>query len=83
MIKACVIKLVKAYQFLISPLLGNNCRFYPTCSSYMIQAIERFGILKGTYLGLKRLSKCHPWHEGGVDPVPSCGCKKDCTETPD
>ena len=74
--KRIFILIVKGYQFLISPLLGNNCRFYPSCSHYMIQAIERFGIFKGMYLGLKRLSKCHPWHEGGMDPVPgSCHCK--------
>nr|WP_212655447.1 membrane protein insertion efficiency factor YidD [Marinomonas sp. CT5] len=74
--KRIFVTLVKGYQFLISPLLGNNCRFYPTCSHYMIQAIERFGIVKGTYLGVKRLLKCHPWHEGGIDPVPdSCQCK--------
>ncbi|WP_417560369.1 membrane protein insertion efficiency factor YidD [Marinomonas sp.] len=74
--KRIFILIVKGYQFLISPLLGNNCRFYPSCSHYMIQAIERYGIFKGMYLGLKRLSKCHPWHEGGMDPVPSsCHCK--------
>lgn len=74
--KRIFILVVKGYQFLISPLLGNNCRFYPSCSHYMIQAIERFGIFKGVFLGLKRLSKCHPWHEGGMDPVPgSCHCE--------
>lgn len=74
--KRIFILVVKGYQFLISPLLGNNCRFYPSCSHYMIQAIERFGIFKGGFLGLKRLSKCHPWHEGGMDPVPgSCHCE--------
>ncbi|UTV98345.1 membrane protein insertion efficiency factor YidD [Marinomonas rhizomae] len=79
--KRFFILLVKGYQFLISPLLGNNCRFYPSCSQYMIQAIERFGIFKGVWLGLRRLSKCHPWHEGGMDPVPdSCHCKSEKTE---
>ena len=74
--KRIFILIVKGYQFLISPLLGNNCRFYPSCSHYMIQAIERFGIFKGVFIGLKRLSKCHPWHEGGMDPVPeACQCK--------
>ena len=72
MIKTLFIKLVKGYQFLISPLLGNNCRFYPSCSRYMIEAIERFGIIKGVYLGIRRLAKCHPFHEGGIDPVPPC-----------
>lgn len=79
--KRFFILLVKGYQFLISPLLGNNCRFYPSCSQYMIQAIERFGIFKGVWLGLRRLSKCHPWHEGGMDPVAdSCHCKSEKTE---
>ncbi|WP_392384630.1 membrane protein insertion efficiency factor YidD [Marinomonas primoryensis] len=77
MVKKTFIFLVKGYQFLISPLLGNNCRFYPSCSQYMIQAIERFGVIKGIYLGGERLSKCHPWHEGGMDPVPPCHCEKD------
>jgi len=80
MLKQIFILLVKGYQFLISPLLGNNCRFYPSCSQYMIQAIERFGIIKGIYLGIKRLSKCHPWHEGGMDPIPPCHCENNKTE---
>ncbi|WP_082856417.1 membrane protein insertion efficiency factor YidD [Marinomonas atlantica] len=68
--KKAFIKFVIIYQYLISPLLGNNCRYYPTCSAYMIEAIERFGILKGTWLGLKRLGRCHPFHHGGIDLVP-------------
>ncbi len=76
MIKKLCILLVKGYQLFISPFLGNNCRFYPSCSQYMIQAIEEFGAIKGIYLGVKRLSKCHPWHEGGIDPVPSCQHKE-------
>ncbi|PCJ31838.1 MAG: membrane protein insertion efficiency factor YidD [Gammaproteobacteria bacterium] len=70
MAKKILILLVRAYQLFISPLLGDNCRFQPTCSRYMIAAIERFGAIKGTWLGLRRLSRCHPWHEGGLDPVP-------------
>ncbi|TYL48287.1 membrane protein insertion efficiency factor YidD [Marinomonas sp. IMCC 4694] len=70
--KRVLIAFVRGYQLIISPFLGNNCRFYPSCSHYMIQAIEQHGVIKGVYLGLKRLSKCHPWHEGGIDPVPSC-----------
>jgi len=70
MAKKILIGLVRAYQLLVSPLLGANCRFQPTCSRYMIDAIERFGALKGLGLGLRRLSRCHPWHEGGLDPVP-------------
>jgi putative membrane protein insertion efficiency factor len=70
MAKNILIWFVRTYQLLVSPLLGENCRFHPTCSHYMIGAIERFGVLKGTWLGLRRLSRCHPWHEGGLDPIP-------------
>lgn len=65
-----LIGLVRAYRLLISPLFGASCRFHPTCSRYMMDAIERFGALKGIWLGLRRISRCHPWHEGGLDPVP-------------
>lgn len=65
-----MIHLLKGYRFFISPLLGNNCRFYPSCSSYAETAIERFGVIRGSWLALRRLSKCHPWHVGGLDPVP-------------
>lgn len=68
--KRFLILLVKAYSTLLSPVLGNNCRYYPTCSSYMVEAIERFGAAKGTWMGIKRISRCHPFHEGGFDPVP-------------
>ena len=62
--------LVRCYQKGISPLLGSHCRFYPTCSAYTYEAIARHGPLKGIFLGVKRLLKCHPFHPGGVDPVP-------------
>ncbi|WP_426359222.1 membrane protein insertion efficiency factor YidD [Pseudocolwellia sp. HL-MZ19] len=61
---------IKAYQRLLSPLLGNNCRFNPTCSFYAIEAINRFGVLKGCWLASKRILKCHPLNAGGSDPVP-------------
>ena len=61
---------IKAYQRLLSPLLGNNCRFNPTCSFYAIEAINRFGVLKGCWLASKRILKCHPLNAGGFDPVP-------------
>lgn len=65
-----VIYLVRGYQLLLSPFLGSNCRFYPTCSNYMVEAIELHGVLRGLWLGVRRLSRCHPYHEGGIDPVP-------------
>lgn len=61
---------IKLYQYLISPLLGPHCRFYPSCSHYAVEAIERHGIAYGSYLAVRRLSRCHPWHAGGLDPVP-------------
>ncbi len=65
-----LINLIKFYQYFISPLLGNRCRFYPSCSSYSQEAIQLHGVLKGLYLTLRRILKCHPFHEGGIDPVP-------------
>ena len=62
--------IIKCYQFVLSPLLGQNCRFQPTCSEYALEAINRFGVIKGGYLSLRRLIKCHPFHSGGFDPVP-------------
>jgi uncharacterized protein len=70
MIKKFFLLLIKGYKKGISPLLGNNCRFYPTCSMYTYEAIEIHGIFKGIWLGLKRLLRCHPFHPGGYDPVP-------------
>ncbi|WP_295444631.1 membrane protein insertion efficiency factor YidD [uncultured Thiodictyon sp.] len=65
-----LIWLVRLYQLVISPMIGPHCRFYPSCSQYAIEAIESHGLLKGVYLALRRLSRCHPWHPGGLDPVP-------------
>jgi putative membrane protein insertion efficiency factor len=62
--------LIRGYQLVISPLLGAHCRFRPTCSQYGIEALRRFGMLKGSWLTIKRVLKCHPLHEGGDDPVP-------------
>jgi len=61
---------IRAYQLALSPLLGPACRFYPSCSQYALEAIERFGVLRGTYLAARRLLRCHPFHPGGYDPVP-------------
>jgi len=65
-----LIGIVRGYQLLISPFLGNNCRFYPSCSAYTIEAMQTHGAIKGLYLGIRRVLKCHPYHEGGMDPVP-------------
>lgn len=64
-----LIFLIKFYQKAISPFLGRTCRFYPTCSEYTKQAVEKYGALKGLYLGLIRILKCHPFHKGGYDPL--------------
>lgn len=65
-----LILIVKFYQYAISPLLPMACRFTPTCSQYMIDALRKYGVIKGTYLGTKRICKCHPWGGSGYDPVP-------------
>jgi uncharacterized protein len=64
------IAFIRFYQRYISPALGANCRYYPTCSAYTLTAIERYGVMKGGWMGLKRIGRCHPWHPGGFDPVP-------------
>ena len=69
-VKKPVILLLRGYKLAISPLLGQRCRFYPSCSSYTMEAIERFGVLRGGWLGVKRIGRCHPLHPGGPDPVP-------------
>jgi putative membrane protein insertion efficiency factor len=65
-----VIAFIRFYQKIISPLLGSNCRYYPTCSHYMVGAIEKYGVARGGWMGLQRIMRCHPWHKGGYDPVP-------------
>ena len=61
---------IRAYRYLLSPWWGNQCRFDPSCSEYALQAIDGHGALRGSWLALRRLTKCHPWHRGGFDPVP-------------
>jgi len=62
--------LIKGYQWFISPILPGSCRYYPTCSSYALEALNTHGPLKGGWLGLRRIVRCHPWNDGGYDPVP-------------
>ena len=81
MIKRFLILLVKIYQKLISPLLPGVCRYRPTCSQYMIEAIEIHGIIKGIYLGTKRILRCHPWGSSGYDPVPPANNKNNKEDT--
>jgi uncharacterized protein len=78
-----LIWLLRGYQLLVSPMLGQNCRFYPTCSNYAIEAVRAHGAVRGGWLAARRVCRCHPWNEGGVDPVPparqdsppaACGC---------
>jgi putative membrane protein insertion efficiency factor len=69
MLKSLLIFLIRLYQKWISPLKGPTCRFYPTCSQYTIESINTYGVLKGSFLAIKRVLKCHPFHPGGYDPV--------------
>ena len=68
--KPLLLALIRFYQYAISPLLGRRCRFFPSCSEYAVEALEKHGALAGSWLALKRLSHCHPWNPGGFDPVP-------------
>lgn len=65
-----IIWLIRIYQLLLSPLMGQHCRFYPTCSHYALECVHKHGAIKGGYYSLLRISRCHPWHAGGHDPVP-------------
>ena len=62
--------LIRVYQLAISPMLGNRCRFYPSCSEYSMEALRRHGLFRGLWLTVHRIGRCHPWHPGGFDPVP-------------
>lgn len=68
--KRLLIALLRTYQYAISPFLGRRCRYYPSCSEYAVEAVEKYGAIKGGWLGVKRVCRCHPWHPGGYDPVP-------------
>lgn len=80
--QSVLINLLKIYQLTLSLVLGQRCRFYPSCSSYAIEAISLHGVLRGSFLAIKRVGKCHPFHPGGVDHVPdhSCSSKPAATE---
>ncbi len=65
-----LIAIIRLYQYAISPYLPPSCRYTPTCSSYAVEAISRFGIFRGGWMALRRVGRCHPWHEAGYDPVP-------------
>jgi putative membrane protein insertion efficiency factor len=70
LVVAVLVLPIRAYQLLVSPLLGPRCRFYPSCSAYAVQALQDHGPLRGTWLAVRRLLRCHPWNPGGPDPVP-------------
>jgi hypothetical protein len=82
--KTLLVWLLRGYQLMLSPMLGQNCRFYPTCSNYAIEALRTHGAARGSWLAMRRVCRCHPWNEGGVDLVPpprhkhssttACGC---------
>ena len=67
--------IIKAYQLIISPIIGSNCRFLPTCSEYAIESLKSYGLIKGIFLTVKRIGKCHPWGSHGYDPIPSKNIK--------
>jgi hypothetical protein len=69
-VKAVLIAAVRGYQYALRPMLGANCRFYPSCSDYAREAIERHGAMRGSWLAARRVCRCHPYHPGGFDPVP-------------
>ena len=71
-----LILLIRGYQLIISPLLGSNCRFMPTCSEYAMESLKAHGVIKGTFLAVKRIGKCHPWGGHGYDPIPNKMDKK-------
>lgn len=78
--RAVPMALIRLYQLTLSPMLGPSCRFHPSCSCYAMDAYRHHGVLRGSWLTFRRLSRCHPWNEGGVDPVPLPGPHEAGTE---
>ncbi|MBM5810870.1 MAG: membrane protein insertion efficiency factor YidD [Gammaproteobacteria bacterium] len=74
MMKRLLQMLIRGYRWFLSPLLGPNCRYHPSCSAYALEALELHGAGRGTWLAVCRIGRCHPWHEGGYDPVPERRC---------
>mgnify|MGYP001370804486 FL=1 len=66
-----LVLLIRGYQLIVSPILGSNCRFMPTCSEYALESLKAYGLIKGTFLTIKRIGKCHPWGSHGYDPIPT------------
>lgn len=88
MIRSCLLALLRVYQYLVSPWMGGACRYWPTCSEYAREAVQTQGVLKGVWLAVCRLARCHPYGRGGVDPVPTqfswrCVCGGQHTQTRD
>jgi len=70
MTRRLALVLIRGYQLVLSPFLGRNCRYSPTCSAYTYEAVDQYGLVVGVRMGISRLGRCHPWHDGGYDPVP-------------
>jgi putative membrane protein insertion efficiency factor len=73
MIRTALVIVIRAYRVVLSPLIGDCCRFEPSCSAYCIEALQKHGAIRGLWLGVKRICRCHPFHPGGLDPVPDSG----------
>jgi len=79
-VRRLAVALIRGYQLLVSPFLGQRCRFHPSCSAYAAEAISVYGLARGGWLGVRRIGRCHPWNPGGYDPVPSAGTSGDPTD---